>query len=33
MSLISYFRGKSSYTFHSFINPQIPRKGVKTYTF
>ena len=31
MSLISYFGGKSSSTFHSFINPQIPRKGVKTY--
>jgi site-specific DNA-adenine methylase len=31
MSLISYFGGKSSSAFHNFINPQIPREGVKKY--
>lgn len=30
-AMISYFGGKSSSTFHSFINTKIPKTGVKTY--
>lgn len=31
MSLTAYFGGKSSSTFQNFINPQIPKSGIKTY--
>jgi site-specific DNA-adenine methylase len=31
MSIIPYFGGKSSSVFHSFINPKIPKSGIKTY--
>jgi DNA adenine methylase len=31
MSCISYFGGKSSSAFHSFINTKIPKNGIKTY--
>ncbi len=30
-SVISYFGGKSSNTFHDFINKKIPKDGIKTY--
>ena len=31
MAVISYFGGKSSSTFHEFINSKIPKTGIKTY--